>query len=227
MALTSQQSVQLYGTPAYTGWAELEASYDARKKGLSGNANGIPTFEQEVDKAFEELGGYYSQLLEETKGDLNKALLRLEEDYNTGKRQKMASFNLTQEAQKLAQDSFSNDAEQAFKTLRTRQLERGISRTSMFQPEGGLGIADTENAELTGDINRGQQSLDLQKKAGELQFAQSGELADTSIARAREDIPLQQQRFERDLVEERKKAAGDLALSRQQRAYQRFEAGLI
>lgn len=231
MALTSQQSIAQYGTPAYTGWPELEASNDARAKGLSGGGSGGSgynfNFEQEVDKAFEELGGYYGKLLDEANGDLNKALARLQEDYDTGKRQKMASFNLSTEARNLAQESFSTDANQAYRTLATRQLARGINRKSAFAPNGGLGIADVEQQRLAKQIAGGQAQLDLQEKGQKLAFDQSGEIADIGLKRAQIDLPEDFNRYKTGIEEERKVKAGELALSREQRAYQRFEAGLI
>ena len=229
MALTSQQSQELYGTVAYTGWPELEASNDARAKGLGGGGGDSFNFnfEQEVDKAFEELGTYYGRLLDEAQGDLNKALLRLQEDYDTGKRQKMASFNLSNEAHTLAQESFSRDANQAYRTLATRQLARGINRASAFAPNGELGIADIEKQRLGEQISGGQQQLGLQKRGQQLAFDQSGEIADIGLKRAQTDLPEDFNRYKTGLAEERKVKAGELALSREQRAYQRFEAGLV
>ncbi len=229
MALTSQQSIALYGTPAYTGWGETEASYDAKAKGLSsgGASSGGFNFEAEVDKAFNDLGTYYGQLLDEAQGDVNKALSRLQEDYDTGKRFRMQNFELAGKAIDLAQEAFSTDATKAYKTLEDRQLARGISRSSMFDPSGAKGIADTENQLLGQDISQGQKQIDLRKEAGQTSFDQSGELADINLAREKTDIPEQFDRYKTDLEEQRKKEAGSLALSRQQRAYQRFEAGLV
>lgn len=230
MALTSQQSLALYGTPAYTGWGETEAMYDARNKGLSGGGSGSGynfNFEDEVDKAFNELGTYYSQLLDEARGDVNLALSRLQEDYDTGKRFRIQNFEQSKQAIDIAQEAFSTDADKAFKTLATRQLARGINRTSAFAPTEGKGIADTETNLLTQDINRGQQQIGLRRSALDTQFTQEGELADTNLARNKVDLPQKLSRYERDLEDQRKKEAGSLALSRQQRAYQRFEAGLV
>lgn len=228
MALTRDQSLQLYGTDRYTAWGEVEATADAKAKGLSGGGgSGGFNFEAEVDNAFNELGAYYDFILNEAKGDMNRALARLEEDYNTGKRQRMASFSLTKEAQTLAQDAFATDAQKAYKTLADRNLARGISRTSAFAPTEGRGIADEEEALLKSDVERGQKRLALGEKSSQLEFDQSGELMDTSFGRVREDVPREFERFSKEQEEQRKRDAGELALSRQQRAYQRFEADLI
>lgn len=228
MSLTREQSQQLYGSDRYTAWGETEAAADARAKGLTGGGSSFGfDFEAEVDKAFNELGSYYDYIITEAKGDMNRALARLEEDYKTGKRQRMESFNLTKEAQGLAQDAFATDADKAYKTLATRNLARGINRTSAFAPTEGRGIADVEQNKLAADINRGQQGLDLNKKSSQLALDQSSELADLSLTRGQEDLPREFTRFEKTQQENRKRDAGELALSRQQRAYQRFEASLI
>lgn len=201
----------------------LNASYGG---GGGGNSYGF-NFESEVDKAFEELGTYYNRIIDEAGGDLNKALSRLKEDYDTGKRFREQNFNLNNKAMVLAQDSFAKDATQAFKTLQTRQLARGINRGSMYDPGGDKGIADTERGMLNKDVASGQAKLDLNKESAQLGFDQQGELADTNLLRGQTDLPVQFDRFKKNAEEERKYKAGELALSRQQRAYQRFEAGLV
>jgi hypothetical protein len=230
MALNRQQSIQLYGTEAYTGWGETEAMYDARDKGLSGGGNGNGgefNFESEVDKAFNELGGYYTQLLDEAQGDLNLALSRLQEDYDTGKRFSMQNFEQAGKAIDLAQEAFSTDADKAFRQLKTSQLARGINRQSAFDPNGGKGIADVEAGRLKEDVASGQENLDLRKQNLDINFEQGNQLADTSLARSKVDMPTEFNRYKRDLEDRRKKEAGQLALSRQQRAYDRFESALI
>lgn len=229
MTLTREQSQKLYGTDAYTAWGETEAAADARAKGISGGgSNGYNfNFESEVDKAFEELGTYYNRIIDEAGGDLNKALSRLQEDYDTGKRFREQNFNLNNKAMLLAQDSFAKDTTQAFKTLQTRQLARGINRGSAFDPGGAKGIADTENALLAGNVAKGQAGLDLNRESAQLGMDQQGELADTNLKRGQTDLPVQFDRFKKNAEEERKYKAGELALSRQQRAHQRFEAGLV
>lgn len=228
MSLSREQSINLYGSDRYTGWGEVEAAADAQATGRTGgggNSFGF-NFEAEVDKAFNELGKYYDFILTEAEGDLNRALARLEEDYTTGKRQRMESFNLTKEAQALAQDAFSTNAESAYRTLATRNLQRGISRQSAFDPTGGRGIADVEEKRLADRIGMGQSELDLREKGQDLQFNQSGELLDTQYERISEDLPRDFERFKREKEEQRKIDAGNLALSREQRAFQRFESGL-
>lgn len=227
MALTSQQSIQLYGTPAYTGWGETEASYDARSKGLTGNAGGVLSFDAEVDKAYSDLGSYYSQLLDDAQGDLNKALSRLQEDYDTGKRFRIQNFEMGGKAIAIAQEAFSQDARQAYKTLETRQLARGISNKSMYDPSGDRGIADVEQQNLGADISRGQRQIDLRKEAQQTSFDQTGALADIGLQRAKTDLPQEFDKYKTNLEEERRFKSGQLALSRQQRAFQRFEAGLV
>ena len=225
MALSQQQSQQLYGTGSYVGWGEAEAAADAKAKGLTGGGGG--GFEGEVDAAYNELGDYYNRLIDEAGGDINKALSRLQEDYDTGKRQRMASFNLTTQALSLAQDAFSSNAQEAYKTLQTRQLARGIGRQSAFDKSGALGIADTENADLTGNIDRGQAQLGLEKQGKQLAFDEANLMADTNLQRGTTDLNTNLSRFKTNAEDQRRKDAGNLALSRQSRAQQRFDAALL
>lgn len=229
MALSRQQSISLYGTEAYTGWGETEAQYDARSKGRTGNGGQL-SFESEVDKAYSELGNYYTQLLDEAKGDINLALARLEEDYNTGKRFRLQDFTRNKQIIDLAQEAFSTNADEAFRTLKTNQLKRGINRASAFDPNGqngALGIADVENQRLRGKVDLGQREIDLRGEGLSDNFEQTEELAATDLARSQVDLPKKLSRFEKDIEDERRQRAGGMALSRQQRAFDRFEASLI
>jgi len=92
MALSQEQSIQQYGTVAYTGWGETEAQADfiATNGAKAGGGGGIPTFNfdfaAEAEKAYGELGVYYDRILKESRGDVDKALSRLVEDYDRGLR---------------------------------------------------------------------------------------------------------------------------------------------
>lgn len=97
MALTSQQSQQLYGSDRYTAWGEAEAAADARAKGIqpgSGSSNGSSSFQPLgapdlkalEDKVYNQLKPYYLQLLKESDGDYTRAVDILKQDYAKGTR---------------------------------------------------------------------------------------------------------------------------------------------
>jgi hypothetical protein len=232
MSLTKDQSLSLYGTEKYTAWGEAEAAADAKAKGLTGGSitssnDSNFDFALEVDKAFNELGTYYTSLLDEAGGDLNLALSRLQEDYDTGKRFRLQNFEQSSKAIDLAQESFSTDADKAFKTLENSQLAKGISRGSMYDPSGAKGIADVETELLNKNIGLGQENIDLKRTGLDTEFTQANTLADTTLARNQVDMPEKYNRYKRDLEEQRKLEAGQIATSREQRAYNRFESALV
>jgi len=186
--------------------------------------------EAEIEKAYEELGEYYNEILEESKGDMNLALSRLAEDYETGKRFRRQDFTLSQEAIDIAQEDYSQDAQRARRNLRDIQLARGITRQSAFEPvkdQGGLGIADVERQRLEKGIGLGEQRLDLRRRGLETNLEQSEELARLEKQRLETDIPEKQKRYERDISRARKLEAGDIATQRYQRAFQRFQTELL
>lgn len=216
MALTSQQSLQLYGTPAYTGWGETEAMYDARNKGLSGGgASGGFNFDfnGEAKKAYDELGSYYDRILKESKGDLNKAMSRLVEDYDTGIRLKKEDVAIARQQLGIQQD-------QTNKIGVDNALARGIYQKSAYDPSGGYGIQDqaqklndqqfaTQNAAIDTNLNR---------------YTDAAGLART---RTETDLTEGQKRNEFNLEQSRRTEAGQMANERATRALTRYNAALI
>lgn len=118
MALTSDQSRQLYGTDAYTGWGETEASYDARNKGISANSNSsssgnnggyTPISAPDVAKIRDQISNllgtqptadnphpYYYELAKQAKGDFNTAVQLMTSDYTTGVKKAKEDYALQQ-----------------------------------------------------------------------------------------------------------------------------------
>lgn len=142
----------------------------------------------EATKAYGELGAYYDRILRESQGDMNKAIARLEEDYTSGKRYR---------AEQVRQVTQGNQ---------NSALSRGLFQKSVFDPNGGFGIPDTNLKE----------SL--------LPFDRAAENADLSRSRALVDLPEQQKRREFDLEQNRRKEAASLAETRGARAYTDFQA---
>lgn len=221
MALTSQQSLSLYGTPAYTGWGETEAMYDARAKGLTGSGGGAPVpsfnfdFVKEAEKAYGELGPYYDRLLRESQGDTTKAISRLTEDYDRGLRFKQQD---TQEAL-LSSQRAAGEARQA---QTTSELGRGISTRSAYGGEGNtaLGIADTERADLEARVLANEQNINQ----GLSRYTEEANLQKT---RGVTDYTEAQRRREAELERERRLESSNLANLRGERAYNRYSSTLI
>lgn len=80
-------------------------------------------YEQEAQKAYGELGTYYDRLIREYKGDVNKILSRMVEDYETGKRVRNTAM------------------EQAATGARTQALSRGLYQKSLYNPDLGYGVS--------------------------------------------------------------------------------------
>lgn len=214
MALTSQQSLQLYGTPAYTGWGETEAMYDARTKGLTGGGGGFNfDFNGEAKKAYDELGAYYDRILKESKGDLNKAMSRLVEDYDTGIRLKKEDVATARQQLGIQQD-------QTNKLGVDSALARGIYQKSAYDPAGGYGIQD--QAQKLNDQQFANQNAQLD--TGLNRYTDAAGLAKTRTAA---DLTENQSRNEFNLEQSRRTEAGQLANERATRALTRYNAALI
>lgn len=215
MALSAQQSLQLYGTPAYTGWGETEAMYDARNKGLSGGGQqGFNfNFEGEAKKAYDELGAYYDRILKESKGDLNKAQSRLVEDYDTG-------IRLKKEDVSVARQQLGIQQEQTNKAGVDNALARGIYQKSAFDPNGGYGIQD--QAQRLND-----QEFQQRNAAIDTNLNRYTDAAGLARDRTQADLTENQSRNEFNLEQSRRTEAGQMANERATRALTRYNAALI
>lgn len=231
MALTREQALSQYGTEAYTGWGEVEAAADARAKGITAPSSGGGGFNfdwaAQTDKAYEDLGAYYNRILDESNGDINIALSRLQEDYTTGKRYREQDYQLSNEARQLAQQGLSANATELLNANQRNLLRRGVSRQSAFDPTGGIGIGDVQTQKVQQDINRAQEQMDLGNKQTDITFERAGQTADLALARGQEDLQRQKERTALELERQRKLEANQLATTRAQRAFQRFESGLV
>lgn len=146
MALTTEQSVSLYGTPAYTGWGEVEAAADhqanptkfANTVSTPAINNGYqPVTAPDVTKIYSEIfeksKPYYIQLLKESDGDMNRAKAILVEDYKKGVREAKEKNAIETEAtqQQLKADlktmgiDFQTDQETIIDSLNKRGMAVG------------------------------------------------------------------------------------------------------
>lgn len=216
MALSREQSLALYGTERYTAWGEAEAQADAASKGLKpGAGNSVPgpfnfNFEEEAKKAYGELGTYYTRLITEYKGDLNKIFSRLMEDYDRGVRDTRADAGVAK-ADLALQDQAAKRSTQA------SALSRGLYQKSLFgPPSGGYGIPDTELAQKTELIDRARQKVDTGVSRYEELYGVGG----VQRTRAAQDQTQQAARREFELEQQRREQAAGMANTRGSQAYQ-------
>lgn len=171
----------------------------------------------EAEKAFGDLGPYYDRLLKESRGDINKAISRLTEDYDTGQRREKQDQAAAIRLQEISQ-------EQQRKSLMNQGLQRGITSASAYeQPTGldqSLGIFGQQKAQL-GEVQ------DLQKQNLINPFLRGAEDQLKSKTRTEEDLRTKQTRYESELEQQRRREASELQTTRQQRAYTGYQANLM
>ena len=171
--------------------------------GNSGNGAFNFDFDAAAKEAYGELGSYYNELLLKSQGDVNKALSRLVEDYNTGTRYK------AEDTAKAITESNKNIVNSA--------LARGLYQKSAFDtsssPTQGYGIPSQNIAESTDIIN---QSLQRFKEA-----------EGTQLARKQVDIPQQQKEYESELEQRRRQESGQLANLRGEQALKKAQSTLF
>jgi len=214
MALTADQSIQLYGTPAYTGWGETEAMYDARAKGLNGSNGDMFDFEKQSQQAYNDLGQYYDRLLTESNGDINKAISRLVEDYDRGIRMKREDVN-------LAKEQLGIEQTQANRGLQDNALARGLYQQSAYgSPSQGYGIYGRDLMESNDSFGRRNTALDTGLSRYETEAGVNKERQTT-------DLTEQQKRNQFNLEQQRRQEAAGLAQSRISRSLQRYDSTLI
>lgn len=82
MALTSEQSQQLYGTTSYTGWGEAEASQDAANKGLTGSSTSNSLYGAQLGQLDAKVDEYIDDLISQAQGDRAFIAKQLEYAYD-------------------------------------------------------------------------------------------------------------------------------------------------
>lgn len=214
------------GYYGYQGWGDAEAQADYNATGGAGkyggggggggSGGGVPSFNfdyvAEAEKAYGELGAYYTRILSEAQGDTTKALARLTQDYETGLR-------FRREDVAFQQKGLDTRSQQADRSAVNNALARGIFQKSAYDPSGGMGIADTMRTEAQQPINRAREQL----LTGQQRYEEQSLLNKT---RRTEDLQEAQRRREFQLEQERRRQAGELANQRGQMAYQKFSSGL-
>lgn len=211
------------------GWTD---GADPTQGGASQSSNGdssgaIPAFnfdyEGEAKKAYGELGTYYGRLLTEAKGDMNKVLSRLVEDYDRGVRIKSRDTGLAVDNVADTQEEADRQAALSRKRIVESALSRGLYQKSLSDPNGGFGIPDQEREEFDDSAKFATEQRTKQKQALTTNLSDFMEEQGIYKTRTTDDTIEAGKRKEFDLDEQRKRESSELANLRGQRAYQDYQ----
>lgn len=198
------------GYVGYRGWSDPGAGLDFQATKGTGKggvemktgSTGVPSFnfnyESELEKAYGELGKYYDRILTESRGDLNKALSRMVEDYDRGLR-----FS-----REDTQENLVTAGRQAMESA----LSRGLYQKSNVDPAAGMGLADQMQERAKEPILEAQ--------------ARNEEVDLLNKTRSEVDLNEEQRRREFELEQRRRREAAELTNSREGRAYTKFASSL-
>lgn len=214
--------------PATGVWDD---NYYANIGKFGGTAGGAPAFnfdfEAEAKKAYGESGAYYNELLAQSQGDVNKALARLVEDYDTGIRYKKQDTATAKDEVGIAQNEADRQREESRKNVINAALARGLYQKSPGDPAGGYGIPDTEQAQVTAAADFGDAARTRQLTAIDQGLTRYTEQAGTTLGRQQVDLPEKQKRYEGDLEQQRRAEAAQLANLRGDQALQKYNSQLF
>jgi len=211
----------------------------AQEFGVSlGGAAGVPApfnfdYAGEATKAYGELGSYYDRILKESKGDMNLALARLKEDYETGTRIRKEDLGQNQaEAQALDTEAQRRDILEKQGVV-GNALDRGLYQKSAFEPAAtaqpggaGYGIPDTNMANLTAAQSYASQGRANTKNRLLLNDTRAADESSLLLGRKNVDINQAQTRFESEQERQRRLEAAQLADTRGQRAYTKWSSSV-
>lgn len=221
--------------PGYAGWGTAEMLADFNATGGAGKGNGaslnmgpggVPQFSFDYEgaarQAYGELGTYYDRLLRESQGDLNKALARLTQDYERGLRIKREDTTFAEQGMNLADQDAMRRQQLAEQRVRESALARGLYQKSAYDPASGMGIPDTERANVMGPYFYAEQQRQRQRQQLRTGLKRYEESAGIEVGRQREDLPEKQKRYEHELEQQRRRESAGMAESRGARAYQNY-----
>lgn len=232
-SLSQDQRQALWEYFGHTGIAP--AGYGGEGGGGGGAGGGTPAFSfdyaAEATKAYGELGPYYERLLTESKGDMNKVLARLVQDYDRGVRIKREDVGTEKEAIAQAQLQANRANEQGKTNIADNALSRGLLQKSAFAtpgekaaPETGFGIADVNFAKQATEFGYGNDIRAKQATALDTGLARYLEAENIQKERTTTDVTEEQKRKEINLEEQRKEQAASLANLRGSNAYNAYSA---
>lgn len=216
--------------PKYAGWndaASILADFNAGNAGApSGGGGGgftVPNFQEYVTKANQSLDAYYTRILEEEKGDVERAKRRLEEDYKRGMR--VSTEDYVKGTTRAVEDTdVAKTQTQALETQENRQLEGNLARRGVSQG----GVAQTLTGEQSERQRLRREAIDraLKRQQEDLQYGKERSQEGTTINQRRgtEDIATAYAKFLNQSRQEREEKALGLGEQAYNRDFQRNQA---
>lgn len=194
-------------------------------------------YEAEAEKAYGELGTYYTRILNEARGDVDKVLARLVEDYDRGIRLKKEDTELAKSnidsAQKESERLLAIARKETKQNVVNDAQSRGLLSKSNFDTNKdqanmeGYGIPTetfkTGENKLLGAFAYDTEGRNKQKTALDTSLNRYIEEEDINKTRTTEDQKTALERKEYELEQARREEAATMANNRASQAYANYQ----
>lgn len=195
------------------------ASQDEIRKIVAANNPAAVPYQPELDKALATLAPYYQSLLDLENGDVEKAKLRLKDDYTRGVRysaEDLARGNV-QRGEDLA--SFQKYEESQF-PREQRLTQEGLNQRGLLN--SGIATTDMDRLKLSQEKRREAITRSLQRQAEEANIGNTRTMETAGLTKGRglEDLATGFTRYSKDLTQTKNKEAAALAAETFGRAIQ-------
>lgn len=246
--ITRDESIEKYGTEAYTGWNSVDADADFKAKGGTPGAGADPinefastfaqltaspvtvpelqvdSFEEYEERALEELRPYYERILEEEGGDVERAKQRIEQDYQRGMRISREDLSVAKESQGPAVEpgetiqDYYNRTKSEFGSFPQEGIKMLDNLMKRRVQHSGIAQTDTQN--LATAQKRRQEALDRAqgRYAEKIGINRERTLGDIDRAWSRRQFELGEEKKEKAGRLGRQKRSDDIATQEIERA---------
>lgn len=236
MGLSAQQSQQLYGTPAYTGWGETEAAADWRAKGSpapSGGGGGGGSADAILNEAVNSYASLFKQVKpydEVNPFSFDEQLARQAStaEYSPYYDEMLSDYTSTvQRSSSRSEEDLKSTLEQLsagkeyYMGTERKVLDRALDSTNNGFAGRGLFFSGAREKDI------GQLKEDYQARTGEYerQYGYNTGQANLSNKRTQEDLSTSLQNYQRDIGREKQYAIESGVLNRKSEAVQQYEMG--
>ena len=213
---------------AYAGWGGVEAWGDflatgGPMQGGSGGSFQAPDYASYYNEANKKLEAYYARILDEEGGDVERAKLRLEEDYTKGMRISQEDYDrgmrISDEEYQASTAEHKLNVQQEDRALEGDLLSRGIS-------QGGVAGQKTGEMKSRQDLRREAIDRALRQSEEELYYGKERgeEELSTDKLRGGEDTDTSWRKRQNELAEQRETKASQMAGSAYDREFQKRSA---
>lgn len=240
MALTAQQSQQLYGTPAYTGWGETEAMYDARNKGLSGGGGSSgggsvqDQYNSILDPIISAITGNIKQIkpydqVNPFSFDEQLARQASTAEYSPYYDQMLTDYTSAVERNKSrSQEDLQNTLTQLaagkeyYMGTERRLLDRTLDNVNKGYAGQGLFFSGARQK----DISQLNTEYGAQTDEYNRQYGQNVQQAQTAAQRTGQDLSTASSMYSRDVGQAKQSAIEQGVLQRKSEAIQQYDVGM-